>query len=656
MSGKHRVEPRQERRPAAVGTRGGGAHKSGSSHSIGSTRGGGAQTSQKPLSASVVSVFEDVDDDSSSYYTYEYEDEVIQAEADRSATREATRREAERQSSLRRKGKDHRQASNAPAASSLKSSGNQKESRATSRKPSPRKARDGGFAPVDAGKTSKTSAPSHERPAPVAAPRSQKKVAQQMESRAPAVAGKVAIRGGKPAPAIRSPRGTVAGMLDASRGTVIIRRRVLKESAEARRLCRHPKESSAPAEAGGSRRQSSHPVRDESCVRAEAKQTRAPAEAGSSRSRSSRVRSPSVIRPGEPLRLLSPPPERRVPAARKREKLRSPSRSPPARLVRASDVRQGEHHRGTRGGGEQQQLQDVSDQFRYEEEDDDDDWKTNFPVLVLVMGVTSWDDAALQKLPALAVMVGMTDRMAQHVLGNVGKCTNGMLCCDGVLPQDSKPSAWPCMAASKNVFSSCTVVDRLFWHQHAGEPAEGMFIVQLGCKGTVCAASQVTVCVIAAGPHTDWHQPTCEKLAGRMAAWGLHMVVGLAAVDKRTRGHGDPPFLDHIEFVERTLRLKPVAHLQNRHFTCGGSVVWSLGSLEHNKIWWFLNDTIKCKTWGTGTVARCGNQDKERSVGALQRRSENMEARKSAKPFAWVKGCRRADPIRAVIAIGNSEL
>ena len=174
------------------------------------------------------------------------------------------------------------------------------------------------------------------------------------------------------------------------------------------------------------------------------------------------------------------------------------------------------------------------------------------------------------------------------------------------------------------------------WHQHEGEPAEGMFIVQLGCKGTVCGASQVTVCVITCGPHTDCNQPTCEMIASKMAAWGLHMVVGLAAVDKRTRGHGDPPFLDHIEFVERTLRLKPVAHLQNRH--------------------WFLNDTIKCKTWGTGTVARCGNQDKERSVGALQRRAANMEARKSAKPFAWVKGCRRADPIRAVIADEKSEL
>ena len=102
------------------------------------------------------------------------------------------------------------------------------------------------------------------------------------------------------------------------------------------------------------------------------------------------------------------------------------------------------------------------------------------------MGVMSWAEEVLQKLPALAVMVGMTDRIAQHVLGNVGKCTNGMICCDGVLPQDPKPSAWPCMAASKTVFSSCTVVDRFFWHQHEGEPGEGMFIVQLGCKGTVC--------------------------------------------------------------------------------------------------------------------------------------------------------------------------
>ena len=227
-------------------------------------------------------------------------------------------------------------------------------------------------------------------------------------------------------------------------GTVITGRRVLKPVAEARRRRRHSKESSAPAEAGGSLRQSSHPVRDEICVRAEAKQTRAPAEALSSRSRSSRIRSPSVTRPGESWKLLcppsqsprarpssSPPPERRVPAARKRAKLRSPSRSPPARLVRASDVRQGKHHRGTRGGGEQQQLQDVSDQFRYEEEDEDDDWKNNFPVLVLVMGVMSWAEEVLKKLPALAVMVGMTDRMAQHVLGRVGKCTNGMLCCDG---------------------------------------------------------------------------------------------------------------------------------------------------------------------------------------------------------------------------------
>ena len=97
---------------------------------------------------------------------------------------------------------------------------------------------------------------------------------------------------------------------------------------------------------------------------------------------------------------FNPPPERRVPAIRKRAKLRSPSRSPPARLVRASDVRQGEQHRGTRGGGEQQQLQDVSDQFRYKEEDEDDDWKNNFPVLVIVMGVMSWVEEVLQKLPA----------------------------------------------------------------------------------------------------------------------------------------------------------------------------------------------------------------------------------------------------------------
>ena len=167
---------------------------------------------------------------------------------------------------------------------------------------------------MDAGKSRKTSGPSHERPALVAAHRSLKKVAQQMESRAPAVAGRVVIRGGKPAPAIRSPRGTVGQVMATSDKTVITRRRILQPAAEARRRRRHSKESSAPAEAVGSLRLSPRQFRDESCARAEAKQARAPAEAGSSRSRSSRNRSPSVTRPGKSRKLL-----------------RSPSRSPRAR-------------------------------------------------------------------------------------------------------------------------------------------------------------------------------------------------------------------------------------------------------------------------------------------------------------------------------------
>ena len=133
------------------------------------------------------------------------------------------------------------------------------------------------------------------------------------------------------------------------------------------------------------------------------------------------------------------------------------------------------------------------------------------------------------------------------------------------------------------------------------------------------------------------------------------MVVGLAAVDKSTRGHGERSFLEHIEFVEWALRLKPISHLQNRHFTCGGSVVWALSNLEHNRTWWFLHDNIKCKAWETGTIARCGAQEKERSVGALQRRAENTEARKSAKSFAWVKSCRRCDPVRAALELDGAE-
>ncbi len=262
--------------------------------------------------------------------------------------------------------------------------------------------------------------------------------------------------------------------------------------------------------------------------------------------------------------------------------------------------------------------------------EDDDEEVGSVPVLLLVMGVMSWQVATLKTLPAIAVMVGMTDRLAQSVLGSVGKSKKGMICGDGVIPQDPRPSCWPCIAASKDVYSSCSVVDRLFWHQVEGEPAEGMFIAQLGCRGTVCEAYQITVAVFSCGLNTHIDKIRCDGIGDKMATWGLQMVVGLVATDRSTRGDGDfeKSFHEHIPFVEWVQRTKKMAYIQARHFTCGGSVVWALGSLgQHDKIWWFLRDSIRCKPWLTGTVARCGIEDRQRSTAALQARAAKMETR-----------------------------
>jgi hypothetical protein len=275
--------------------------------------------------------------------------------------------------------------------------------------------------------------------------------------------------------------------------------------------------------------------------------------------------------------------------------------------------------------------------------------------VVLVVGVMSWEVEVLKKLPALAVMVGMTDAVAQSVLGSVGNCDKGMICCDGVVKRDPKPACWPCIAASKTVYSSCSVVDRFVWHQQEGEPAEGMFIAQLGCRGSVCGSTEVTVCVFACGPHTSFNQAMCEKTANKMAAWGLHMLVGMKACDRGTRGHGELSFQEHIPFVERTLRLPPMANVRSRHFTSGGSVVWAFGSTEDGKTVWFLHDSIRCKPWQAGTIARCGARDKERSTAAMERRWGNQQKRMQNKSSQWVKPCRRADPVRTAIPIVDGD-
>jgi hypothetical protein len=280
----------------------------------------------------------------------------------------------------------------------------------------------------------------------------------------------------------------------------------------------------------------------------------------------------------------------------------------------------------------------------------DDDELVPLAQMVIVMDVMSWEVQTLKKLPAVAVMVGMTHSCAQNVIGNVGLCRHGMICCDGVLMTGPKPTSWPCIAASSRVYSSCSVVDRLFWHQKQNEPAEGFFIAQLGCRSAVCGVTEMTMGVFACGPHTSFERTMCDRIAQKMAVWGLHICIGITSCDKDTRGDGELVFQDHIAFVEQTLRLQPMARVRTKHFTNGGSVVWACGREVHYKTVWFLHDTIRCKKWETGTIARCGPRDSgQRSAKSQANRRTNQQARMRDKPWQWGTQCPRADPARSVM-------
>ena len=157
----------------------------------------------------------------------------------------------------------------------------------------------------------------------------------------------------------------------------------------------------------------------------------------------------------------------------------------------------------------------------------------------------------------------------------------------------------------------------------------------------------MTMGVFACGPHTSFNQAMCEKIANKMATWGLHMCIGIKTCDKGTRGDGELSFQEHIPFVERTLRLPPMANVRSRHFTSGGSVVWAFGKEVNCKTVWFLHDSVRCKKWETGTIARCGPRDQERSAAALTKRWGNQQTRMQRSSWQWVKPCRRSDPVRS---------
>ena len=134
------------------------------------------------------------------------------------------------------------------------------------------------------------------------------------------------------------------------------------------------------------------------------------------------------------------------------------------------------------------------------------------------------------------------------------------------------------------------------------------------------------------------------------------MLVGMTACDRGTRGHGELSFQEHIPFVEQTLRPPPMANVRSRHFTSGGSVVWAFGRTEDGKTVWFLHDNIRCKKWKTGTIARRGARDKERSTAVAQRRWDNQQTRMQRNSWQWVKPCRRSDPVRSAMQSVDDDL
>ena len=111
--------------------------------------------------------------------------------------------------------------------------------------------------------------------------------------------------------------------------------------------------------------------------------------------------------------------------------------------------------------------------------------------MVIVAGVMSWEVQALKKLPAVAVMVGMSDAVAQSVLAIVARaCYAAMVFFWKVRGQRLGHAL-----RRASLYSSCSVVDKFVWHHKENEPAEGMFIAQLGCRGSVCGIQEITMCV-----------------------------------------------------------------------------------------------------------------------------------------------------------------
>ena len=616
MSVRHHVDVRQARHPEYGGTRGGGARGTGGVAARGS-RGDVAQSSMRQRPHGQVAQHDEARD--SDYYT---DCSYSLSEPERSVPRHISPR-AEHP----RKRQDEQ----------------------TIAKPR------GSVAPAVVGNSRTSTTHRQESRAP------SKKSAQHMESRAPAKAGSASASGNDkvsraPAEAGRSVQSSGHPTLSTAAAevavrTVVVRRRVRRAPAKAGSSPRSRddhRERCAPAEAASSRKSSGHPVERRASAEAESSMDgRSPRAATCKRGDRSRSRSRLVTDKAVP--------QHRTP--NRDSSARASGSQAPVEAGRGYSSARAEAWRdGDRWKEQSQQHRPKREDVKLEPDDqhddceDDDDELVPLAQMVIVADVMSWEVQTLKKLPAVAVMVGMSDSGAQKVLGKVGLCRHGMICCDGILKAGPRPTSWPCIAASNRVYSSCSVVDRLFWHQKQNEPAEGFFIAQLGCRSTVCGATEMTIGVFACGPHTSFDRRMCDRIAQKMAVWGLHICIGIKSCDQGTRGDGELAFQEHIPFVEQTLRLPPMAHVRTKHFTNGGSVVWACGREMNYKTVWFLHDIIRCKKWETGTIARCGPRDSgQRSAKSQAKRWTAQQARMQDKPWKWGTQCPRADPVRHVM-------
>ena len=211
------------------------------------------------------------------------------------------------------------------------------------------------------------------------------------------------------------------------------------------------------------------------------------------------------------------------------------------------------------------------------DDDDDSSESIHHTVLQMIMGVRSWEQPLMWKLPTNALVFGLADLHAKHTFLDAGRNGRGLIIGDGLPDCDVEPWCWPCCAASKVASKSSTVLDKVGWHLVEDEAAECFAICEVGCKGTVCGLGKLLVGVIVAGPHASSSDGVPEMIANRLLSFGVHILVGIQApTEVGGYKETDTPFDEHVEFLEGVLRLTHEGdmheHTLEANMLCGCSV------------------------------------------------------------------------------------